>query len=370
MKTKKKVTGLICVCVALAVFTASAIAAASNVSGYQRLKDLAFRTVGELDNATVEVTRSVTQNGEVLSYHKALTMMGGDKNYFLSWSEEDGKQESYSDGERYIWVMDENYYYDRAYDEYELLDFALNGKHYNGYANSLEATLGLGRFSPAQKRFAEILTDTLVGGSKNNVVYSGGKVSLRLSDSQISELAQFALAVFAEDLSKHKNSLHHIGGAQVYLGADARITEAWLEADLGPDGISADVTAKLSVVSTVDGVPYAVDCYFGVKLSDVGTTAVPKPDVTGKRNAATWSVMAEMQGCFHNKAIGSDENGDIYGRCPDGSLIYEPFYGILRDGQVSIIYNEDGFPLAMWDKDGNRVDSFDEYGFPIYDAPN
>lgn len=367
MKTKKKITGLICVCVALAVFTVSAIAAATNASGYQKLKALAFGTAfDDLGNATVEITTRVFRNGEELTSDSTLTMKDGDKNYELRWATYHahyfGEFGTYSDSERVIqWYTPDNYYNEYSLEEYEEM------MSYRGQDYGLVHTLGLDYFSPEiRQRFGEILLDAFVGGVKNNVVYDDGRISLKLSENQIPELVQLALAIFAESYGQNHGPFQYDNN--VLIGADAGVKGLWVEAEIGPDGNSVDFSGILSIFSTVYGEPHAYDFGIDFKLSDVGTTVVSMPDLTGIDNMRVWSNAAKKMGLFQNEIIEYDDRGGIYGRHMDGTPVYEPFYaGLNDDGEITCIWDENGEVIYLCDPDGNRIYGWASRGVPIHE---
>ena len=357
MKTKKKVTGLICVCVALAVFTASAIAAASNVSGYQRLKNFAFELIDNietLDNATIEVSTSLVQDGVELYYDRMTEMLdiSGHKRYHSNQSSNGlgGGQfasEFYRDDHMNIrTVINSTYgstYYETLYDDafYPVHPSFFDYSYSSHYSDT----------SPAQRRLAELIIDAVTGDAKNCLSYDGDRISVRLSDRQIPELIQLVVAVFAEDAAQNNGSMVEGYGDGLFLGADARISELWFEAALGPDGISADASGKMSVSSTVDGVPHTFSVLAGVKIYDVGSTVISKPDVTGMDDGFLWEKIAREYDNFppsrelYDQPIDYNEHGmAIYGYSSRDKHVYHPFYGFDEIGFAIYGWNDDGSP--------------------------
>ncbi|MDR1061451.1 MAG: hypothetical protein LBL83_09665 [Clostridiales bacterium] len=294
MSKKKRTATLLCVFVAAAVFSVSAAAAVRNYSGYERTKAALFGLIETIElyeerNATYDLSISLSGGGGTLAAERKVIQSDGRATLTRTIDSYDGQQYEYvSYADPDVNISGSN----GAYREYP--NYSYGSGAYSGSFSSGGGIIG--GTSATQLRFLEVLFDTLVGDTKNYFVTDGDKVSLSLSDQQIPELAQLALAIVAEEFS------HDVGyygesyedGEYSYdyraypvLGSDAQFSHMNFSAEFDGQGGFSSVRAELGVASTFNGSPANYAAEIDYRVSDVGTTVVEKPSPVTSGGPAT-----------------------------------------------------------------------------------
>jgi len=284
-KRKKIMTAVIIMSVV--VFIASALAASANLSGYDRLKAAGFKLAEEYDkesgaysNGVYWINGSIYMNDEEVIRSEQIIMRDGtrelkseathykdglfsmfgvsgytDKNNTVTYTDEDSVYHWNEDG---VLTTRENYW-----------------KRYR-QNNAMEDTE---RITPAQRRLIEAVADALIGETRSYFVSEGDAVSISLSGNQIPQIAQYAIAAFAERYanSASANIANYMDVDSVLLGADARFSRGSLEVRIDENGNVTGGKLSVEVVSTVNGNPqtYRIDAELLTK--HIGATTVQKP---------------------------------------------------------------------------------------------
>jgi hypothetical protein len=281
MSGKKRLTIVCCIVLSLAVFGVSAAAAAYHQSGYERLKSALFSlydTLNEDSNGTVEAAFSLSRDGSELLFAEMTRQQGG-RNF--AYSREATRVSLSNLGGR---AAEEGAFSDESstdefYQDGDVIIRGENGLYYE-YPNygALSSGSGYGKepLSEAQRRFIEVLGDTLVGDLKNYFVTDGDKVSISLSGYQIPELAQLALQILTEaynDQMPDDPDLSEIL-AGYRLGTDARFASCSLDAALDESGGLSEITlqAVAAISGTLDGETSDFELRMTLAASELGTT--------------------------------------------------------------------------------------------------
>ena len=273
---KRRKTIWVATIVAAAVFAVSAIAAGANVSGYERLKAAGFSLLEQANprtsmNGTYRIAASLSMDGAELASTESIMQRDGD--HTLAWNTSRDSLGAFADRSTTESVTyndnDVSYYWWQNRDgstRFSEFQKASTYRYYSyeGYSQAM---------SPSERRFVEALADALVGDTRNYFVTDGNRVSIALSGNQIPELAQFALAAFAERFSEDISS-----SGSFELGADARFSQASLIVDLDDAGNATGGRAAIGVECTVNGVASEYMINIDYDAIDIGTTQVTKPE--------------------------------------------------------------------------------------------
>jgi len=282
---KRRKAMMAAVIAAVAVFAVCAFSAGANLSGYDRLKAAGFQLIDEINKEGgaysngmfwfsgafyidgVEIARSeqtVFRDGErELKSESTKYGPGGPGGpHFFSYGGDDASV-SYTDGDVAYYWRDGGFSSGKSYQR----------PFRNGYigADVKDAESGI---MPAQRRFIEAVADALVGDTRSYFVSDSDFVSISLSGNQIPELAQYAVAAFAERAGQDM----FLGDNDIVIGADARFTQGSLEVRFDAD--DNIIGGKLSgeIVSTVHGSLKSYRLTAEYKSKNIGSTVVQKPD--------------------------------------------------------------------------------------------
>jgi hypothetical protein len=365
MSKKKKLTALICILAAAAVFSASAFAAVSNRSGYERIKAALFNLSGAVfteTNATYAISISLARAGGQASVAPIVewttTQVDGDRSLTKSGGHSPGeiaadrvKRITYEEPDVVVSIYDGHYTERQNY-----------GNSNSFSSASLLWTSIADNVSPVQLRFFEALTDALVGDTKNQFVTDGDTVSLSLSDQQIPELAQLALSVIAEEANggfggEEGGYSSGSGDWDFAIGRDAKFAWVNFSAALDDRLGFASAHASFAISSTVGGEERTYEARFDYDVTDVGTTVVEKPSPEDYESSDGPTA----------PAYGGNDGVIIYGDEPE-SFFYgdEPAYG--GDGPADYFYGiEPDAPGGYGDGYGFGYGYGD--GYEYYAAP-
>jgi hypothetical protein len=284
---RRKMT-LIAVIASIAVFCASAFAAGINISGYEKLKAAGFQYLENIEdrngfysngafwiNASVYIDGAVFYGFEQTLINDGARSISRNKQFYAdapsfgdSYFAFKGNNDivTYSDDEvNYRW------YGDNDFSEYPNYRFDYKSSR-NGNFNGDDTDPNI--MPPAQKRFIEAVMDALVGETRNYFVVDGNIITISLSGNQIPELAQYAIAAMAERIEKGFAS----GGADFYIGSDARFTNGILKVELDDEGYAVGGYITFEILSTVNGAQQSFRIEAEIVSQDIGTTEVVKPD--------------------------------------------------------------------------------------------
>ena len=282
---KRRKVMMAAVIAAVAVFVASALAAAMNLSGYERLKAAGFKLIQEMNNANGTYSNGMFWLSGAL-YIDDVETLGWDQAFIR-----DGER-AFTRSSTYISLpsQDDDIFSTFGVFDEDVVTYSDEDVVYRWYGDGLFSERGNYwrdyrslpdyeeySMTPAEKRFIEAIADALIGESRNYFVSNGDTVSISLSGNQIPQLAQFAVAAFAE---RANEDFFDYGGANYYetIGPDARITYGTMEITLdGYDNVSsADIVFE--IVSTVNAVPKPIRFEAMFRSKNVGSTIIEKPD--------------------------------------------------------------------------------------------
>ena len=265
--------------VSAAVLGATAFAAATNVSGYESLKQSGFAVLERRGNSTSTLSVDLFADGEKVSSHKEISQINDqqDARYTrreifqigegMSWTEH------YWDSEHLYYVYSENP------DQYGMTTFSQGDR--NRGVSQVE-------FTENQKKLASILMDLFAGDIKNYFVMDGNTVSISLSRNQIPELVQSFLTVGAEQALRDRSDAYYYRYSQMdnilaqYL-YDPVIESGSLAAVLSDNGCPADINARIDFSGKdISGVLHNASLIVNMEFNNIGNTQVKQFDPQGK----------------------------------------------------------------------------------------
>lgn len=259
---------------------ASSLANASQVSGYDALKN-ALKDTKSLKNETAEVKVYVLDNGNnLLSLSSKLkvalqsdamsgtaTITEGSKTQTISHYRQDGK----------------NITKNNDSDQYLVQDF--KGMKFNREEKSV---------NPTAQKCMEILADTLVGNMKDNVTATNNSdgtktISINLNENEVSPLVDALTEVAFMGANSHKQELEGKGefgnlkNVIPGLQSDIKIESVTSTTNVNKEDIITAETAKIVVAGKdATGTQHEVTLNIDASISDISTTTPDKVDLTGK----------------------------------------------------------------------------------------
>ncbi len=316
MKSRKKILMSLAIVAGVAVLAATAVVGAVSDTPYERLKAAVKTTMTEMTknsgNATTVTTIILKDNGTQL-FRSVESQKSGGGSYEqakTTWIGSAAAQDSYSFSSPTM-----NVYYDASSDTYYVTRFTDVGNvrpdgSYLGGSSSDESEF-LARWNDIER-----IADAFVGNLKDYVnaaeLGDGGTAfSGALNETQIPALAN-AIASFATKQMLLSSGVS-VGGTVVQpavydasgamkdpdgvvdpipdtpYGIPALAGDIFIKSVAGtaktlPSGLLADIAVSVVLSGTdEDGVIHDLSLDLHVVMSDVGTTAVAEPDLTGKK---------------------------------------------------------------------------------------
>ncbi|WP_163192368.1 hypothetical protein [Clostridium thermarum] len=294
MRIKKKTAMLLSFALGSTLFATTAFAEVTTKSGYDQLKDAikyTSRSLSEtLSSYTADVSYELKDNGVTLSSENAVLKVDLEKqakeNTVLSVDFDGIKRTSYSYVDKKTSI-----YYDENEDTYNVLNLI-------DYENTVVSP---DPFKESTTADIERIIDALVGNLKDYVVVNdntdGSKeISGSLKESQIPALVN-AVTSFA---FKHSYQLRYTTNYDSSnktlpsLIKDIFVKEASGQMQVSKDGLisSAFATATLSGKDDKN-VDHDITLEVLVKISEINSTLVTKPDLTGKKVVESTSQSKE-----------------------------------------------------------------------------
>ncbi|MHB8065834.1 MAG: hypothetical protein ACYDG2_24995, partial [Ruminiclostridium sp.] len=240
---------------------------------YENFKAAVVETM-KADNMTVSASVQMKQNGAVVAQGDTLMQRAGADSYSHSSMKIGDKvietEHSSKDG-----VM-----ISRQGDEYFSTSFG------SGYKKQRDI-----QESPNMTKLMEMMADLVMGDVKNQFVANGDTISVSLTDAQIPELANVAMAAFSEmsgkydahNYSQYKNKSFGADMANIFpITQDAAIKSVKVNATLKDGRIAAMDMNLVMTGQDKDGKTVSVETTVNGTVSELGTTAPQQIDTTGK----------------------------------------------------------------------------------------
>ena len=281
MKLKKRTVMLISFSLGALLFATTALADIVSKSGYEQLKDGMKTTAGklseELDSFTLDLTMEVKNNGQTLISSTEVSRFNRSNNARESFSSQDSvnKQSSnyynYSDKDVMIrWGGDQETYYVTEFTSERNQNYLDNPFHEQG-AEDIERIL-----------------DAVVGSLKDHVMVKENSDGSKELTGSLSEMQIPALinAVASFQLKQEFNGRQYNGmqSNMPHLTQDIFVKEISGKSLINSDGIMESILGTV-LLSGKDkqGQTHELSLEVLVKLSDINSTKVIKPDLTGKK---------------------------------------------------------------------------------------
>ncbi len=313
MKLSKKAITALSFTVGACMFVSTALADMAIGSGYDRLKDAAKHTAEQmengLDNYTIEGLFTLKDNGQTLTEASTFTKIDAVKKAFEEntvtqhWNGETTSHYSYRDQQRSIWKNEME-------DKYYVTEYARDIDRWNRFTNP---------FNEEGAPEIEKIVDALVGSLKDYVqmeeLAEGGKVySGSLSEAQVPAVVNAVASFGIKQILRDQGSMDR--NAQLpKIESDVfvkKVTGTALETKAGLlEGVTGDVLLSGKDKS---GAEHEVTLNFVFKLSDVGSTKVEAPNLTGKE-----VEKVSDSGGFSSKYAGTYKNNIIIEK--DGEFV-------------------------------------------------
>lgn len=212
MKKRNRLT--ICLVAGVLILAVSATAAFGSVNGYSRYKEALKALALKTENFTVNGTMSMTYDGKEVTKIVGDYAMDGANHATHSkvWSEgeEQERYETYLNGVRTSFNVNDRYYYQNEYvagNSFNLLGIDNDDEMMNRLVN-----------------FTEIATDTVMGELKNNFVQMGKEngatlYQVEIAKNQVPSLVNAGLSLFAYSVG----TSNRMDGAVIYENYGASV---------------------------------------------------------------------------------------------------------------------------------------------------
>ncbi len=359
MNKKKKILMSAGILAGILLIVSTAFADSLNKTAYEQLKDTVKHTAqamtGTITSNTVRTTVEIRDNGAVLftmtetaKYDRTggctetsgLTQVAG---------QDAVKTYSYSDGSGTI-------SYDASSDTYYVSE-------YSGYAPGYDS-MGDNPFESEQAADLEKIFDALVGNLQNYVVLKvnpdgSREFSGSLTDAQIPALinaivsfagkqvfSQYSYAAQPVEIGTIQDPRSAADSMLPALSGDIAIKSISGKASVDADGLMTEISAG-GVITGVDkdGAVHDLSAEVLVRMQDIGTTAVTKPDLTGENVVMNKDVYVDPD-ALSPKFAGTYRN-DIITETPEAFVKIGERVLVIReiaDGRVRGSYEETYLP--------------------------
>lgn len=286
MQSKKKQTMAVSLVIGISLFAVTAFADITAKSGYETYKSAIKNTAAaftkQFDSFTLETMISLKDNDKVLMTHKTLAKADMKANI-----EEHTETVEYANGEK-----DNSYsYFDsKSSINYSPVDDVYNVVEYDTKDESSLATTHY--YNPFEEERAEDIEkvfDALVGDLKNYVAIEEkddgskevfGSINQVQIPAVINALASFGVKQFINERSNYERNK---------LGIPELTDEIYVKEISGRAGISKDDIIGSNIATFVisgkdkSGAVHNITLDVVIKIYDVNSTSVVKPDLTGKK---------------------------------------------------------------------------------------
>lgn len=276
MKLKKKTVMLISFSIGALLFATTALADIVSKSGYEQLKDglktTAEQCSEELDSFTLDVSMVVKNNGETLMSSNDVSKIDMNNNAQESVTNQNSvngnnyNSYNYSDGKGTIrWNEDQDTYY--------VTDFTSERKQ-NFFVNP---------FNEQGAEDIERIMDAVVGSLKDHVMVKENPDGSKEMSGSLSEM-QIPALINAVSSFQLKQEFNGRQSMMPQLTQDIFVNEISGKAILNPEGIIQSMLGT-AILSGKDkqGQTHELSFEFLFNISDINSTKVVRPDLTGKK---------------------------------------------------------------------------------------
>ncbi len=304
MKIKKNTAMLMSFTLGTLLFATTALADIANKSGYEQLKDslklTAAKATEEFNSFTLDISFVVKDNGKIITSQNELEKVDRKNSATESTSARESVYGEKYNGYNY---SDKNTMigFSNGDDTYHVTEFTEERK-FNSMNNP---------FKQGQAEDVEKIADAVVGSLKDYVVVKdnsdGSKeLSGSLSEVQIPPLVN---AVSSLMLKQQFNRPYQQQGLS--LTKDIYVKEVKGTASMNKDGVLENILGT-AVLSGKDeqGQVHEISVEILGKMTDINSTTVTKPDLTGKKVVKETAKATEFGPEFSNpqKFVGTFKN--------------------------------------------------------------
>lgn len=343
MKKNKKLIMALCFCLGTVMLTTTAFADIASKSGYQQFKDAIKLTSKNASlsfkSYTGEVTLTLKDNGKLLTSTNSIS-----KGDITNKIYEDTTSTVYSNGDKsnnFSYNDPDTSIYNNSSDDTYYVSEMSGGNYSRSFSDPFQ--------SDTEKDIEKII-DAVVGNLKEYVVVnqkSDGTIEFTgsLDESQIPALINAAASfIFKMAIpSTVSGSTSSFGSITIpQMAEDVYIKNVKGKATTDKDGnvISLFTTVVLSGKDKA-GVSHDLTLEFLVTLTDINSTSITKPDLTGKKVVIS-KVAGPKDTTISKKFIGKYKNDIVIDKNDQYVKIGERVVEVtnIKDGKIAGKYTE------------------------------
>jgi hypothetical protein len=276
MKLKKKTTMILSFALGSLIFGTTALADIASKDGYEQLKDAIKLTADScsdrLDSYTVDFSFVIKDNGKILTSDDQISKIDNTKKAQENLSSREGfvsgkaVYHSYSDPKIMINQSDN----DATYYVTEYIEPRKNDPFENP-------------FNDERAEDVEKIADAVIGSLKEQVIVKENPEGTKDFNGTISEV-QIPTLVNAVASYMLKQDVNRPNQEMPLLAQDIFVKEVQGTAHINGEGILENILGTATIVGIDEqGSNHEVTIEVLIKLSDVNSTIVAKPDLTGKK---------------------------------------------------------------------------------------
>jgi hypothetical protein len=341
MKWHRKALVPVCIILGIALMASTALAEVVTRSAYDQLKDAvkttSARMAAGVQNYTLKTTWTLSGDGVVLAREASVQKNDGAKSESSGESIDFKGQKrvsyNYNDGSRSIWYnsSDNTYYVNEYRFEGSQEDIVWNGNSYDPLAQEhvadleriLDAAVGNLRSyitvsvqDDGSRVFAGSLADTQIPALINAVA---SFLTKQFLGSNVTGMYTYASSYSGATIERDSPADQAINSA-LDLKGDVFIKQMAGTATADADGLltAADFSIVLSGRDT-DGQPHDLTFAVSLDMSEIGTTVVSAPDLTGKNVVVSKQDIPSNRDQLPAKYVGTYRNDIVIEK--DGSFV-------------------------------------------------
>lgn len=285
MRIPKKAALPVVFVVGILLFGTTALADIVSKSGYDTLKDGIKQTTascsGQYNNYTLDYSFAVKYNGDTIESSNSVKKFDR-----LNGTTEDNSSSLSVNGKTY-----QSYYYTDKNSRISGSDIGTSNELYNDIAYTQEQKIDVfgDPFKEDEAEDVEKIVDAVVGSLRDNVVVKENADGSKALSGSLSEVQIPALVNAVASLQvKQSFDNDRLASKYTALTQDIYVKKIEGSATINPDG-AMDYMLATILLSGKDaqGQVHDISAEILVKLTDINTTVVQKPDLTGKKVTKT-----------------------------------------------------------------------------------